>query len=246
MTGDTLKQQAVDAQITKQLTEQTDHLLKDEATEWSAIEALWRPYVDKGDVEAQFRLADAYLDYDFDEGPEKDREMRNLLRTAADNGHHEATYRLCNSYEEGTERDALLLKAGELGSIEAQRDLGALYATGDWTGPKDPAQGAEWYRKAAERGHSDAQYNLGFMYLLGEGVPADPEEGLRWLNRSADQGKGLSFRLLADLYRHGYYGVPLDTKEADHWDKKYRIFNPEHWVRDRQAARDAQSPDPIP
>ena len=37
----------------------------------------------------------------------------------------------------GQERDALLLKAGELGSLDAQRDLGALYATGNWTGPKD-------------------------------------------------------------------------------------------------------------
>jgi TPR repeat protein len=235
----------MDEQIKRRLKDETDRLLEDEATEWSAIEALWRPYVDQGDTEAQFRIADAYLDFCFDEGPEKDREMRNLLRTAAGKGHPGATYRLCNSYHEGSERDALLLKAGELGSIKAQRDLGALYATGDWTGPKDPALGAEWYRKAAERGHSNAQYNLGFMYLLGEGVPPDPEEGLRWLHRSADQGEGVSFRLLADLYRHGYYGVSLDIKQADHWDEKYRIYNPEHWAKDKEAEKNAQSPDPL-
>jgi hypothetical protein len=233
----------MDEQIARQLKDETNRLLKDEATEWSAIENLWRPHVDQGDAEAQFRMAEAYLDYGFDEGAEKDREMRNLLRTAAEKDHPDATYRLCNSYEEGAERDALLLKAGELGSIEAQRDLGALYATGDWTGPKDPALGAEWYRKAAERGHPDAQYNLGFMHLLGEGVPSDPEEGLRWLHLSADQGEGFSFRLLADLYRNGYYGVPLDTKQADHWDEKYRIFNPVHWAKDKDAEKGASSPD---
>ena len=242
-----LEQQTLDEQIKKQLMDETDRLLKDDATEWSAIEALWRPFVDQGNTEAQFRMADVYLDYGFDEGSEKDREMRHLLQIAADTGHPDATYRLCNRFDEGEERDALLIKAAELGSIEAQRDLGALYATGDWTGPKDPAQGAEWYRKAAERGHPDAQYNLGFMYLLGEGVPVDTAEGLRWLHRSAEQEEGHgfrfpghAFRLLADLYRHGYYGVQLDMKQADYWDEKYRIYNPEHWAKDQEAKRSVE------
>jgi TPR repeat protein len=236
----------MDEQIAKRLTDETDRLLKDESSDWSVIEALWHPFVDQGNTESQFRLANAYLDYGFDEGPEKDREMRNLLQTAADKGHPDATYRLRYSCKEGAESDALLLKAGELGSIEAQRDLGANFATGDWTGPKDPAQGAAWYRKAAERGHSDAQYNLGFMYILGEGVLADVGEGLRWLHRSADQGEGFAFRLLADLYRHGYYGVPLDPKQADYWDEKYRNFNPAHWAKDKEAEKDARSLDPLP
>jgi len=97
----------MDEQIARQLKDETNRLLKDEATEWSAIENLWRPHVDQGDAEAQFRMAEAYLDYGFDEGAEKDREMRNLLRTAAEKDHPDATYRLCNSYEEGAERDAL-------------------------------------------------------------------------------------------------------------------------------------------
>jgi TPR repeat protein len=230
-----LEQQTLDEQIKKQLIDETDRLLRDDATEWSAIEALWRPFIDQDDTEALFRLAEVYLDYGFDEGAEKDREMLELLSVAADKDHPDATYRLCNRYEEGEERDALLIKAGKLGSLEAQRDLGALYATGDWTGPKDPTQAVEWYRKAAERGHPDAQYNLGFMYLLGEGLSSDPEVGLRWLRRSADQGEGIAFRLLADLYRHGYYGVPLDIKQADYWDEKYRIYNPEHWAKDHEA-----------
>jgi hypothetical protein len=231
----------MDEHTLKQLIDETDGLLKDESTDWSAIEALWLPYADQGDTEAQFRLADAYLDYGFDEGPEKDREVRNFLQIAADKGHPDANYRLRYSYKEGAESDALLLKAGELGSIEAQRDLGALYATGDWTGPKDPAKGAEWYRKAAERGHPDAQYNLGFMYILGEGVLADVDEGLRWLHRSADQNEVDACRLLADLYRDGYYDVPLDTQQADQWDERYRIIDPERWAKDQQARRNPEA-----
>jgi TPR repeat protein len=144
----------MDAQTTKQLIEETKLLLNDDATEWKTVEALWRRYVDQGDVDAQFYLADFYFDY-FDEGPE----MKELLRRAADQDHADATYRLRQRYPEGAERDALLLRAGELGSLEAQRDLGALYATGDWTGPRDAVRATDWYRRAAERGHPDAQYN---------------------------------------------------------------------------------------
>lgn len=213
----------MDAQIEKQLVAETKHLIEDDA-EWNAVEALWQPFVDQSDVDAQFHLADFYLDY-YDEGPSKETEMKSLLRRAAARGHADATYRLRQQYPEGAERDALLLKAGELGSLEAQRDLGALHATGDWTGTRDAVLAAEWYRRAAERGHPDAQYNLGFMILLGEGMEANPNEGLRWLRRSADLGNDCAIRLLADLYRTGVHGVPADDEEARLWQERYRKTN---------------------
>jgi TPR repeat protein len=139
-------------------------------------------------------------------------------------------------YPEGAEHDALLLKAGELGSRDAQRDLGALYATGDWTGPHDAVRAAEWYRRAADRGHADAQYNLGFMYFLGEVVPSDSAVGLRWLRLAADQGEESSYRLLADLYRNGYYGVSVDPAEATRWDELYRQAQQALNAKDAEAA----------
>ena len=146
--------------------------------------------------------------------------MEDLLRTAANRGHPEAVYFLSHG-SKGEERDALLLKAGELGSLDAQRDLGAYCATGDWTGPKDPVLAIQWYRRAAEGGQSDAQYNLGFMYVLGEGIQSDPDEGLRWLLLAAAQGEGAAMRLMADLYRHGYHGVPVDPLQAAERDRRY-------------------------
>jgi len=229
----------MDEQITKHLIDQTKSLLANDSTEWNAVEALWRPFVDQGDVDAQFHLADFYLDYVYDEGPEKEKEMKDLLRLAADQGHADATYRLRQQYPEGAERDAVLLKAGELGSLEAERDLGALYATGDWTGPRDAVRAAEWFRRAAERGHLDAQYNLGFMYLRGEGLPANPTEGLQWLRRSADQGDESAIRLLADLYRLGGYGVTADHEEARVWQEKYRKTDLYRLRKQRWGSEDA-------
>lgn len=97
---------------------------------------------------------------------------------------------------------------------------------------------AEWYRRAAEQGHPDAQYNLGFMYLLGEGVPSDADEGLRLLRRAADQEAESAFRLLADVYRNGYYGVPLDLAEATRWDERSKL------AEQKRAARQAEAGDP--
>jgi hypothetical protein len=203
---------------------------------------LWEPYISQNDVEAQFRLAYYYLFGSFDESPQKRAEMKELLRTAAERAHPDAVYWLGQLYPEGLERDSLLVRAGELGSLEAQRDLGALHATGDWTGPHDPVRAAEWYRRAAERGHKDAQYNLGFMYLLGQGISADPTEGLRWLRCAADQGDEQSLRLLADLYRNGYYGVPLDLEEAERWDNQYRQTD---LYRMSEGKRAAKAADPL-
>lgn len=155
----------MDEHIAKRLINEAERLHGDEASEWSTVEPLWRPYIAQNDVEAQFRLAYYYLFYSFDEGPQKRAEMERLLRTAAERAHPDAVYWLSHLYPKGAERDSLLLRAGELGSLEGERDLGALYATGDWTGPHDSVRATEWYRRAAERGHADAQYNL--IWRLG-------------------------------------------------------------------------------
>ena len=94
--------------------------------------------------------------------------------------------------------------------------------TGEWTGPHEAVQGAEWYRRASERGHAEAQYSLGFMYLRGEGIEPDPARGLEWLRRSADQGDESAIRLLADVYREGQFGIPVDAAGAQKWQEKFR------------------------
>ena len=65
-----------------------------------------------------------------------------------------------------------------------------MYATGDWSGPKDLAEAARWYRLAAEKGEAESQYDLGFMLLLGEGGPKNTEEGVMWLERAGELGRG--------------------------------------------------------
>lgn len=53
--------------------------------------------------------------------------------------------------------------------------------------PRDDAEAARWYRRAAELGQPEAQYELALMYELGLGVPVDPDEAANWYGLAAEQ-----------------------------------------------------------
>jgi hypothetical protein len=51
--------------------------------------------------------------------------------------------------------------------------------------PRDSAEAAKWFRKAADQGDAQAQFNLAVMYGYGEGVPQDYVEAHKWFNLAA-------------------------------------------------------------
>ena len=79
---------------------------------------------------------------------------------------------------------ATLAEQAATGDAKAQYRLGALYASG-YGLPKDDAQAAIWYRKAADQGNADAQFALGMNYDTGEGAPLDYAEAYFWLDLAA-------------------------------------------------------------
>jgi TPR repeat protein len=62
-----------------------------------------------------------------------------------------------------------------------------MYAKGLGVG-QDDAEAVIWFRKAAEQGHAQAQYNLGWMYANGQGVAQDHAEPAIWYRKAAEQG----------------------------------------------------------
>ncbi len=54
--------------------------------------------------------------------------------------------------------------------------------------PKNEAQAAEWYRRAAEQGDSGAQTMLGFIYSQGGGVSKNLVQAYLWFNLAAASG----------------------------------------------------------
>jgi uncharacterized protein len=84
---------------------------------------------------------------------------------------------------------------------------------------KSLAQAAVHYRKAAELGHAQAQFNLAEMYLIGSGVNHNPEEAAQWFARireSAERGDGEAQASFALMYSDGL-GVETDDAKAVHW-----------------------------
>lgn len=51
----------------------------------------------------------------------------------------------------------------------------------------DKGKAAEWYRKAADQGHAEAQFKLGKMYATGNGVEKDEGKAAEWHRKAAAQ-----------------------------------------------------------
>ena len=72
------------------------------------------------------------------------------------------------------------------------------------------------FKTVAAAGDENAQYNVGLMYLKGQGVPENPEEAWRWFQRAAMQGQVDAQSFLGALYADGQ-GVHQDYTLAAYW-----------------------------
>jgi TPR repeat protein len=64
---------------------------------------------------------------------------------------------------------------------------------------KNYAEAAKWYRKSAENGNQNAQYNLGWCYQYGQGVTKNLTEAKKWYQKAADKGYESAKKKLVEL-----------------------------------------------
>ena len=69
---------------------------------------------------------------------------------------------------------------------------------------------------AADQGDASAQFNIGFMYKHGEGVPKNFIEAMGWYGKAADQGFAKAQFNLAGMYYKGE-GVQQNFIKAYVW-----------------------------
>ena len=62
-----------------------------------------------------------------------------------------------------------------------------MYANGKGV-KQDYLKASKWFRKSAEQGKPEAQFNLACMYRKGRGVKEDESEAVKWYKKAADQG----------------------------------------------------------
>ncbi len=81
---------------------------------------------------------------------------------------------------------------------------------------KDYTQAAQWYRKAAEQGHAEAQTDLGYMYERGYGVTKNLKTAVEWYARGAQSGSPVGQCNLGYMYEKGR-GVTQNHETAVYW-----------------------------
>jgi TPR repeat protein len=73
----------------------------------------------------------------------------------------------------------------------------------------------EWYLKAANQNHRLAQFNLGVMYSIGQGVLPDERQAEIWFDRAArQQDPGAQYNLGMSRYRVSFQGAQPQRDEA--------------------------------
>ncbi len=187
-----------------------------------------------GDVEAQYRLGRCHYNGD---GVKEDKiKAVEWYRKAAERGYIKAQRDLCACYSIGDgvaqdldEAERWFCKLMEQGDeraksrleqyyndvkrddAEAQYRMGLLY-WGENCAMENPFLAARWFRKAAEHGHPEAQYQLGECYYEGFnvwGVEVDESEAVKWYLKAAEQGHIAAQRKVCD---YGWLNPEARTK----------------------------------
>jgi len=81
---------------------------------------------------------------------------------------------------------------------------------------QDYRKAIHWYCLANAKGHVDAEYNLGEIYLemhLG-GEEVNPVEALKWIIRAASLGSADANRYMGMIFYNGLGGIPRDYERA--------------------------------
>jgi len=106
----------------------------------------------------------------------------------------------------------MLTTLAQAGDPEAQYRLGLLYARGKGV-LGNLGDGIVWYRRAAEQGHAEAQFELSLAYVYGGHAHYDVG---RWYDGAAEIDKSAADNNLELMFPNGI-NVPQDHPEALRW-----------------------------
>lgn len=208
---------------------------------------LWRSLARRGDAEAQYQLGLMYrLGQGVDRSQE---DALVWLRRSAEQGHTGARDQMVHiflsdpeSAEGAPDVERWMRETAEAGSPDTRYKLAVRYLLGELV-EENPQEAIYWLNRSqeawlhsrktigdrlaadnllhrvAELGFAPAQYRLGRMYTLGEGLPQSRAEGVKWYYLGANQGDVRAEIALARVYANGI-GVAKDQAESARWYRK--------------------------
>jgi len=188
-----------------------------------------------GDISSQLDLARSYLNKD--NVQQNNKLAFQWFQKAAENSNPSAQFQLGRMYHKGigTNQDNkqaikwLKLAVNNFDN-DAQLYLGQLYYDGEII-EQNYAKAFSLIKKAAigeggdqgypffvedKSGNADAQFKLGQMYALGEGVDGNFEMAIQWLEKSASSGDSIKQYDLAEMFLLGRL-IPKNLEKALYW-----------------------------
>lgn len=120
-----------------------------------------------------------------------------------------------------TKQMPCLEKNAEAGSAIDQYNLAIAYRDGWDNGSSDPNKAFYWMEKAAENNRTDAQVNLGLMYLNGIGVEYNRDKALYWYKKALSNGEAAAYNNIGFLYERT---APINLKKAcENYQKGFEV-----------------------
>ena len=113
---------------------------------------------------------------------------------------------------ERSSAEQLFLQAAERGDAKAQYAYGyLLYEEGYMPLEADKyfSKVLRWWTRAADQGHTEAQFMVATFHQLGLGTPFNEAEALKWLKLAASKGHQGAHRWLSNIILRKLRTVPL-------------------------------------
>ena len=190
-----------------------------EAVKW------FRKAVERGYAHAQYHLGWCY---EHGEGIEKNIvAATEWFRKAAEQGNAFAQHELDWANKSRTPLELRWQEDAKRGYDADKFNLGLRYELGNGVNPDD-AEAERWYFEAAERGHSIAIANLGWLYAEKFGMLNEAEEVLRRSMALRYGDKKYAQLNLGVLYSRGY----LPLVEGETKEKWLDLAKESNWRRD--------------
>ena len=73
-----------------------------------------------------------------------------------------------------------------------------------------------WWTRAAEQGHTEAQFMVGTFHQLGLGTPFNEPEALKWLKLAGSKGHQGAHRWLSNIILRKLRTLPLIKLVLEH------------------------------
>ena len=210
--------------------------------DWSASQRYLEQAAGEGLLPAQHLLGQLHV--------EQGRAQEGLawISRAASHGYVPSMYSLGNLYQYGGRGVAIDYrsavqwhqKAAEEDFVPAQYQLGVLHDAAP--GVQNTTLAEAYFRKAAERGHRDAQHRLGEYYYRGRSVPVDLVEAYRWWTLASEGGLEVAAIARRQLLR---IMPPTDQDRGQRLVAEFRRLESTYRERGMAQIRANARPEPL-